>query len=52
MPDAIQPRDRRLTSKGSGSDGILYISSQSEWQPLCPLSLLERWSVELELQLA
>ncbi len=52
MPNAIQPGDRHLTSRGGGIDGILYISSQPEWQPLRSLSVLERWSVELELQLA
>ena len=31
-----------LASKGGGIDGILYISSEPEWQPLCSLSVLER----------
>lgn len=52
MPNTIQPRDNLLVSKGGGIDGILYISSEPERQPLRSLSVLERWSVELELQLA
>jgi len=48
MPNKIQPGEN---STGGGADGILYNSSQPEWQPQRPLSLSERrWSVELELQ--
>jgi len=52
MPNTIQPGDRHLTSRGGGVGGILYISSQPGWPPLRSLSVLGRWSVELELQLA
>lgn len=49
MPDTIQPWGY---SRGGAIEDILYNSAQPERQPLRPVSVLERRSVELELQLA
>ena len=37
---------------GGGTEGTLYISSELQRLPLRPVSVLERWQVELERQLA
>ena len=49
MRNNIQPREY---SKGGDKDDTLYISSEPERQPLRPVSVLKRWQVELERQLA
>ncbi len=48
----FSPKIVTVISKGGGTGGILYVSSEPEWQPLRPVSVLEWWQVELELQLA
>lgn len=48
MPNKIQPREY---SGGGGTEDILYNPAEPERQPLRPVLVLERRSVELELQL-
>ena len=49
MPNKIQPREY---SRGGDMEGVLYNPAESERQPLRSVLVLERRSVELELQLA
>ena len=49
MPNTIQLREY---SRGGGIDGISHKTPQPERQLLRPLPLLQRWQMELELQLA
>ena len=41
----------REYSRDCGTDGVIILP-QRRWQPLRPVLVLERWQVELELQLA
>ena len=48
MPNTIQPREN---SKGSGIEDTFY-ASQLQRQSVRPVSVLQRWCLELEQQLA
>jgi hypothetical protein len=50
--DSIPRGTPAVCSRGGGTGGTLYNSSQPERQPLRPVLVLEWWQVELELQLA